>query len=195
MTRLGDAIYFAAAIHSSQTDKAGAPYMLHAIAVMEMVAPDEDAMIVGALHDVLEDCHDGELTSLERQIRDLGEHIFDAVQALTHRSGELYDAYIERVALNRLATKVKIADLTHNMDPRRIPAGQIVDKDFERWHKYRKALIRLTRGPYLAQMIADADLVIDNDGVVMKDRLAVPLPARGKVLLLTEQETKEWNSL
>lgn len=148
MTLLGTAIKLAAEVHEHQTDKSDETYMLHSIAVMQAVAPDKDAMIVAVLHDALEDVEgfSGRLR-VEHVIKTtFGRITFDAIWALTHKENEPYDMYIERVAKNYFATKVKIADLTHNMDPRRIPSYQIVDKDFQRWDKYRKALIRLERG-------------------------------------------------
>jgi (p)ppGpp synthase/HD superfamily hydrolase len=145
---LGTAILIAAQVHEQQYDKADAPYMLHCIAVMQLVAPDEDAMIVAVLHDAIEDSPRGFRREEVRHDIKLAfpPHIFEAIDAMTHRDGESYDEYIERVAVNYLARKVKIADLTHNLDPRRIPSYQIVDKDFERWSKYRSALVRLERG-------------------------------------------------
>jgi (p)ppGpp synthase/HD superfamily hydrolase len=149
---LGEAIYLAAKVHRYQKDKTGVCYTLHPINVMLMRGDkkDRDVLIVSVLHDALEDFIG---TAEEKQefhfhIRmTFPEHIVDALVALTHkRKGEeAYDEYIERVAQNSLARRVKIRDLTHNMDPRRIPAGQIVDADFKRWDKYRKALIRLER--------------------------------------------------
>lgn len=144
------AIKWAAQVHSGQFDKNGVAYILHPLAVMNMVAPDRDAMIVAVLHDAIEDFRGSGydkrafLHDLELQFE---PHIFKALLTITHKpkDEETYDEYIERVASNFLARKVKIKDLTHNMDPRRIPAGKIVDKDFARWDKYRRALIRLER--------------------------------------------------
>jgi (p)ppGpp synthase/HD superfamily hydrolase len=147
-TPLTYAIKLAAEIHDGQQDKAGEEYILHALAVMQMVAPERNAMIVAVLHDTVEDTNPGNRPSVRYRIREyFGDTIATSVEALTHAPGETYSDYIERIAEDYLATKVKIADLTHNMDPRRIPATQIVDKDFHRWDKYRKALIRLERGP------------------------------------------------
>lgn len=145
---LGYAIYMAAQAHLGQTDKADTTYILHPLEVMRMVAPDREAMIVAVLHDSVED-FDGTPMEKARFMdglqRRFGVRITKAVEALTHAKGESYDNYIERVAGDYLARVVKIADLRHNMDPRRIPAYQIVDKDFERWDKYRRALVRLER--------------------------------------------------
>lgn len=154
MKLLGKAIRMAAEVHENQYDKAGVPYILHCLAVMQMAGErvkdcdQEVVMIIGVLHDTLEDFKGTPLERirLREQISDLfGPKVDKALQALTHRSPEPYEDYIERVALDWIARVVKIADLTHNMDPRRIPASQIVDKDFQRWDKYRKALIRLER--------------------------------------------------
>jgi (p)ppGpp synthase/HD superfamily hydrolase len=149
MTGLGTAIALAADVHRNQVDKADAPYILHCIAVMEAVAVHgEDAMIVGVLHDALEDVEPTSRLQLRYNLeRTFHPRILDALDAMTHKpkGEETYDEYIERVALNYLARIVKIADLTHNMDPRRIPSYQIIDKDFARWDKYRRALIRLER--------------------------------------------------
>lgn len=149
---LGEAIYLAAKVHRYQKDKTGVCYTLHPLNVMLMRGDkkDRDVMIVAVLHDAVEDFQGSPMESaafghhLEMMFP---AHIIDALNALTHRpkGEETYEEYIERVAQNYLARRVKIRDLTHNMDPRRIPAGQIVDKDFHRWDKYRKALIRLER--------------------------------------------------
>ena len=46
--------------------------------------------------------------------------ILAAVDCLTKREGEGYEAFIQRVQLNPLAVKVKIADLEDNMDGSRL---------------------------------------------------------------------------
>lgn len=48
------AIEIAAEAHRDQTDKAGAPYLLHPLRVMMSLDTDEER-IVGVLHDVVED--------------------------------------------------------------------------------------------------------------------------------------------
>ena len=55
--------------------------------------------------------------------------------------GELYENYILRVKSNAIALKVKIADITHNMDISRI--ANPTDKDFQRIEKYEKVLTQL----------------------------------------------------
>ena len=149
MSNFTYALEIACRIHRDQTDKADAEYIFHCLAVAAMVDTTEEK-IVAVLHDALEDLEGTpmELLALKDLIqREFGQRVFEAVSALTKmpRGTESYDEYLDRVAANYIARKVKIADLTHNMDPRRIPSYQIVDTDFRRWDKYRKALIRLQR--------------------------------------------------
>lgn len=150
--QLGLAIYLAASIHRDQTDKGGVCYMLHPLSVMltdDGEYGDRDDMIVRVLHDALEDAGGPEVKSwLKLEIaRNFPGYIAEALAAMTHKpkGEESYDEYIERVAANPLARRAKIRDLRHNMDARRLPLGDITGKDFERWDKYRRALVRLER--------------------------------------------------
>ena len=65
-----------------------------------------------------------------------------ALDAITKRPGENYNDYLFRVKQNPLARAVKVLDITHNMDIRRIPNP--TQKDRERVElKYGKALAYL----------------------------------------------------
>ncbi|MGZ7078608.1 MAG: GTP pyrophosphokinase, partial [Thermoanaerobaculia bacterium] len=55
MSTLERAIAIAAEKHAGQTDKAGAPYILHPLRVMLRVSTN-DERITAVLHDVVEDC-------------------------------------------------------------------------------------------------------------------------------------------
>lgn len=157
MTKLGTAIKIAAEVHETQTDKSGECYTLHPIEVMNLVRPQlpqisehmrENVLCVAVLHDTIED-FDGDPTQ-KGMLRDklyelLGDRAYSALEALTRQRDESYDSYIERISRDWIARIVKIADLTHNMNVGRLPEGDIGDKDFERWDKYRRALVRLRR--------------------------------------------------
>ena len=54
MPTLGDAIALAAESHAGQTDKAGAPYVLHLLRMMQAQQSTE-ARMAAALHDLVED--------------------------------------------------------------------------------------------------------------------------------------------
>jgi len=87
------------------------PYICHPIRVMEALE-EGDAQIVALLHDVLED------TSVDvAELHELGfgEHIIRAVLLLTHDGTVPYADYIERLAHDRLARRVKLADLADNL--------------------------------------------------------------------------------
>ncbi len=131
---IGTAFEFAFVAHRNQVDKGGAPYLLHVLRVALQMKSDED-FIVALLHDVVED---GNIT-----LRDLnleGE-LHDAVDALTRRPLENYDQYIDRVAANPIAVRVKLADLKDNSDISRIQNPTLYD--MARWRKYQAAIVRL----------------------------------------------------
>jgi (p)ppGpp synthase/HD superfamily hydrolase len=155
---LARAVEIAAKVHNGQTDKGGEEYILHVIEVMlkagaSVVESDftppgfrQDVMIVGVLHDAIEDYEGLERTMLKHTILgEFGEPIYQALDAMTKLRSENYIEYIERVAQNPIARVVKIADLTHNMDTGRLPEGDIGEPDYQRWDKYRRALVRLKR--------------------------------------------------
>ena len=118
---LQNAINLACDAHRGQVDKAGEPYLWHALRVGIMLLPDVDAAQVGLLHDVLEDA--SPFAMLAEQL--LGQPLFEAVIVLTRSPQETYAAYIERVATapgpgGGLARKVKRADLADNLNLDRI---------------------------------------------------------------------------
>ena len=119
--------------HRGQKDKAGNDYFAHPEAVAAMLdTPEEKA--VGYLHDTVEDT---EVTVEE--IREIfGDRIAAAVALMTHADGVPYMDYVKEIGKDPLARKVKLADLTHNMDIRRIPEPK--EKDHRRIEKkYRPA--------------------------------------------------------
>ena len=135
---LEDALLLAVCRHRGQTDKAGQPYVFHPIRVMGNLgknASDEEKM-AALFHDLVEDCG----VSLD-DLRRLGypESVVVAVDHLTkNEEGERdYQLAIERAAGDSIARKVKIADLTDNMDAHRIAHPS--DKDRARLEKYRLA--------------------------------------------------------
>ena len=127
--------------HKKQTDPAGFPYILHPILVAEKQM-EEMATVAALLHDVIEDS--------DFEFRDLYEFGFpeeavEAVKALTHKKGEPYTQYIERVKRNPIATAVKLADLEQNMDPARLDmcSGERWTRLEKKQEVYRRAMERL----------------------------------------------------
>ena len=119
--------------HKNQTDKAGNPYILHPLHVMEHVNSKE-GKIVAILHDIIEDTDVTEDYLLKIG---LSKRIVDAVVALTRSEDIDYQEYIKTLSSNPLAKEVKLADLEHNMDLKRLPT--LEKKDLERNRKYQIA--------------------------------------------------------
>ena len=122
--------------HSGQVDKGGQPYINHPLAVAGKVTGD-DLKVIALLHDVLEDT----FVSYDTLVNLFGQRIADAVNALTRKQDETYEAFIDRVRLDDLARIVKLADLEHNMDLSRIQNPG--EADLRRVEKYRRAHERL----------------------------------------------------
>ena len=137
MATLERAIALAAEAHAGQVDKAGAPYILHPLRLLLAVDTPEER-IVAVLHDVVEDTP---WTLEALRAEGFTQEVVDAVEALTKRAGESYEAFIDRVAANPLARRVKRADLTDNLDLRRLPV--LTDADLARIARYQAALARL----------------------------------------------------
>ena len=124
--------------HRGQVDKAGKPYIAHPRAVAAMLETPEEKT-VGLLHDIVEDTY----VTLEDLRKHFPEEVVEAVGLMTHPEGMKYLDYVKRLSSNPIARKVKLADLTNNMDLSRIEnPGQ---KDYDRIErKYKPAYEFLT---------------------------------------------------
>ncbi len=132
-----DAIILAAQAHKGQVDKAGVPYITHPLRVMLRLREPVDR-IVAVLHDVVEDTA---VTLDDLRKAGYSQAVLAAVECLTKREDEPYEAFIERCAANPVARRVKLADLGDNMDLSRLPV--IGPKDRRRMARYEKARARL----------------------------------------------------
>ena len=132
MGTVEEAEAFATKMHEGQTDKAGRPYIEHPRAVASMV-DGETEKVVAWLHDTVEDT-----PATIEQIREMfGDEIADAVAAMTHDKSVPYMDYVRNIKKNPIARKVKMADLSHNMDLSRL--ANVTDEDLARVEKYKKA--------------------------------------------------------
>ncbi len=139
---LNKAIKIATKTHEGQVDKAERPYISHPLRVMAMGTTEEEK-IVGVLHDVVED---SDWTFERLTAEGFSSEVVDALRCVTKLSeSEPYDMFIQRVKANPLAVKVKINDLTDNMDIRRL--AYISEKDVKRLRKYLKAYKQLLGEP------------------------------------------------
>ncbi|TAE24721.1 MAG: HD domain-containing protein [Candidatus Kapaibacterium sp.] len=138
MPTLAHAIALAAEAHKHQKDRAGAAYILHPLRLMFKMN-DENAMMAAVLHDVVEDT---EWTLDDLREEGFSDEVLSAVDCLTQRKNEPYNALIQRAKQNPIALRVKIADLEDNMDIKRLKTMNAYDAD--RLEKYHAAWRELT---------------------------------------------------
>jgi hypothetical protein len=103
------------------------PYSSHPIAVADMMTTDEEK-IVAYLHDVIEDTdwilvdnaygwwlYLPATKEASYQELEITENMYEAIYAITRYNDHSYKQYLNKVNKNKLATKVKIADIVHNL--------------------------------------------------------------------------------
>lgn len=137
---LAEMLSLAATRHKSVLDKSGTPYFLHVMKVAILLNDPEDfqLMAIAVGHDLIEDTG-----TTYSELRKLGfsERVICGIRRLTKVSGETPEEYESRVMETVDSIRVKMADLTHNSDIRRIKEpGQ---KDFDRVVKYRTFFTKL----------------------------------------------------
>ena len=137
MADLQRAIVIAVSAHRDQHQRNGLPYVLHPLTLM-LRMDSWPAKIAAVLHDVVED---SEWTLEQLEAEGFAPEILTALDCLTHRPEEPYEAYIDRLSHNALARQVKLADLRDNMDIQRLPS--LHDRDLERLRRYHQAWLKL----------------------------------------------------
>jgi len=136
---LSDAIALATQAHRGQVDKGGQPYILHPLRVM-LACQTEEQRVVAVLHDVVEDTG----YTVSDIASEFGAKVANAIDALTRRRGEDYEAFIDRCAANPLSAFVKLADIGDNMDVSRL-GREPNAADRTRLLKYGRARTLLVR--------------------------------------------------
>lgn len=124
-----EAFRIADTYHRGQTDKSGAPYLIHLYRVADSMATEAET-VTALLHDLLEDT-DAE----ENVLSPFSQDVQEAVRCLTRGTEEQYFAYIERVKQNPLARKVKIADIQDHLRPE---LRQFISESLQK--RYQQAL-------------------------------------------------------
>lgn len=108
------AIAIAEQQHAGQVDKAGRPYIEH---------PNSD------------------VTLDQLAAEGFPAYILDALDSVTRKEGETYEAFVARAATNAIGRRVKYADLQDNADLTRIAAPTAAD--LARAIKYQRAMAQL----------------------------------------------------
>ena len=136
---LDNAILLATTAHAGQFDKGGKPYILHPLRVMSFLkSDDEELQCIALLHDVIEDTPTNYIDLVEAGMT---LRVCAGVTALTKQRGYTYEQYKAQVFANRDAMLVKMADLRHNTDVRRLKG--VTAKDIERMAKYHQFYLEL----------------------------------------------------
>jgi (p)ppGpp synthase/HD superfamily hydrolase len=129
------AIEIAQEAHKGVKDKGGHDYINHPIRVMHAMSNDQEK-IVAILHDVVED---SDWTFERLKEEGFEDSVIESLRCVTKYSEEEdYQEFIKRAATNKIATKVKMADIEDNLDLSRL--GTLTEKDLTRIEKYKKAL-------------------------------------------------------
>lgn len=121
-------------------DKGGVPYVLHCLKVMHYLKSDDEELQQIALgHDLIED----RKNITYAMLREMGfsERVIVGIAAMTKIPGETNDEYMDRIKANPDAIRVKLADLRHNSDIRRLKG--VTAKDVARIEKYHKMFMEL----------------------------------------------------
>lgn len=138
------AIEIAVEAHREQTDKAGSPYLLHPLRVMMSLDTDAER-IVGVLHDVVEDGPGWTFERLEEE--GFSSTVLDALRLVTKLpedegdSEAVYVAFVRRAKGNKIARRVKTADILDNLNASRL--STLTEKDMRRMNRYLAALREL----------------------------------------------------
>ena len=139
MDLIEKSLQIALSAYTGKKDKAGKTYLLHPLRMMAKMESEEE-MATALLHDVIED---SDYTREQLLAEGIPNPVADAVQTLTKERGENYAQFIDRVLKNKLAVKVKKADIEDNINILRL--NSIDQNDLKRVAKYHEAWKRLDK--------------------------------------------------
>lgn len=125
--------------HAGQFDKGGRPYILHPLTVMHRLrTDDEELQCIAVGHDLVEDT-----STYPQELRERGfsNRVVQGIMALTKIPSEDAATYRARVKENPDAIRVKIEDLRHNSDIRRLKG--VTEKDVARMVRYHEFYLEL----------------------------------------------------
>lgn len=136
---LNTMLLIAAKNHDGQFDKGGKPYVLHPLKVMHYLGDaDEELQCIALGHDIVEDTP---VTYHDLRVAGMSERVIAGIEALTKRRGETLNEYKQRVFANPDAMRVKLCDLRHNSDIRRLKG--VSQRDIERMQKYHQFYLEI----------------------------------------------------
>lgn len=145
-SKLGLAIAIVAEAFKDKVDKAGKPYILHCLWVMNKVRHlGEEVMTAAVAHDLIEDTDENSpINYTFAMLTELGfsDKVVGWLHLLTHDPSTPYGEYIKAIAVSYEAKEIKKADLEHNSTITRLKG--LRKKDFDRIEKYHRSYIYLS---------------------------------------------------
>ena len=125
--------------HAGQFDKGGAPYILHPLKVMHYLKTDDEELRCIALgHDLIEDTS---VTYEDLSAAGISYRVQSAIRILTKQPGQTFEEYKKLIFTSHDAMLVKLCDLRHNSDIRRLKS--VTEKDIQRIAKYQKFYLEI----------------------------------------------------
>ena len=125
--------------NDGQFDKGGNPYILHPLKVMHLLeSDDEELNVIAVLHDSIED---SDVTCAYLAENGMSQRVIDALFLLTKQRGQTQEEYLNGILASEDAMKVKLADLRHNTDIRRLKG--VTEKDIRRVEKYHNMYLQI----------------------------------------------------
>ena len=125
--------------HAGQFDKGGRPYILHPLTVMHRLrTDDEELQCIAVGHDLVEDTG---ITAPDLLAMDFSKRVVSGIMALTKHNHIGERDYRAKVRSNPDAVRVKIEDLRHNSDIRRLKG--VTEKDVARMVRYHEFYLEL----------------------------------------------------
>lgn len=131
--QLATMIKLAATHHYKQFDKGGRPYILHVLKVMHYLKDKDDDLLssIAVGHDLVEDTP---VTDKDLERLGICARVIDGINRLTKVNGQSHEDYLIGILESYDACRVKLADLRHNTDIRRLKG--LRQKDLDRMKKY-----------------------------------------------------------
>jgi (p)ppGpp synthase/HD superfamily hydrolase len=121
-------------------DRAGKPYVLHLLKVMHYIkSEDEELQVIALGHDLVEDT---DVTFFDLTNMGFTGRVVQGIRNMTKMPGQTEDEYVVGLMSSVDSIVVKLADLRHNSDIRRLKG--LTEKDFARIQKYHRMHLTLT---------------------------------------------------
>ena len=161
--------------HRDDLDKGGYPYVFHPFYLATQM-DDEASTCVALLHDVIED-HGDMYSFADLERAGFPAPVLDALRLLTHTEGVPYMDYVQALAKNPIARKVKCADLRHNLDTRRINGAAVsfgAQKDRKKKKSCNRCDYRIFSGA--ATRIRTGDLILTKDALYRLSYSSIQIP-------------------